>query len=111
MGLNNKIKYKLNDVEIIEVRLNNKEVKDFDLRLLAWGTGTNNLPLGGILTDKNKKYAKEFYIKIHNSKYKLLIIDILKNVNWVKEYAMTATPNLLQWQVYKYIKEQIPEIQ
>ena len=110
-GIKSKIKYKLNDVEIIEVRLNNKKVEDFDLRLLAWGTGINNLPLGGFLTNENKKYAKEFYVKIHNSKYKLKIIDILRNVDWVKEYAMTATPNLLQWQVYKYIKEQIPEIE
>ena len=25
-------------------------------------------------------------------------------------YSMTATPNLLQWQVYKYLKEQIENI-
>jgi len=27
-----------------------------------------------------------------------------------KEYSMTSTPNLLQWQIYKYVKEKIPEI-
>ena len=110
-GLNKRMKNKFNDVEIIEVRLNNRTVQDFDLRLLAWGTGLNNLQLGGFLTDANKKYAKEFYIKIHNPNYKSEIIDLLKNVDWVKEYSMTATPNLCQWQVYKYIKEQIPEIE
>ena len=108
--LNKKLKNKLKDIAITEVRLNNKIVNDYDLRLLAWGTGNNNLPLGGILSEKDKKYAKEFYIKIHNEEYKSQIIKLLKDVDWVKEYSMTATPNLLQWQIYKYIKEQIPEI-
>ena len=40
-----------------------------------------------------------------------LIIEKLKCVNWQNEYPMTATPNLLQWQVYKYLKEQIPELE
>lgn len=104
--LNSKPKNKLNDIKITEVRLNNKTVVDYDLRLIAWGAGT-----GKILSDEDKKYAKEFYIKISNETYKNKIINLLKDVDWVKEYSMTATPNLLQWQVYKYIKEHIPEIQ
>ena len=110
-GLNKKTKIKLQCMTITEVRLNNKIVDNYDLRLLAWGTGFNGLRLGGFLSEKDKKYAKEFYIKIHSEKYKSQIIKLLKEVDWVKEYFMTATPNLLQWQVYKYIKEQIPEIE
>lgn len=30
-----------------------------------------------------------------------------KMLFWVGEYAMTATPNLLHWQVYKYLKTKI----
>lgn len=73
--------------------------------MIGWGAGT-----GKFLCKEDKQYAKEFIIKIHNTIYKDKIIRLLNNVNWVKEYSMTATPNLLQWQVYKYIKEQIPEI-
>ena len=39
------------------------------------------------------------------------IIHYNPDVDWVKEYPMTATPSLRQWQIYKYIKEQIPEIE
>lgn len=56
-------------------------------------------------------FAKEFYIKVINNTYKDEIINLIKNANWSKLYSMTTTPNLLQWQVYKYIKEQIPEIE
>lgn len=113
-GLNKKPNYRLKDVEIIE-RIKNsnpKRNKDFnvvdenyDLRLSAWGT------IGSILSKNDKQYAKEFIIKIHNNTYKNEIINLIKNVNWETEYPMTATPNLLQWQVYKYLKERIPELE
>jgi len=72
--------------------------------MIGWGA------VGRFLNRTDKQYAKEFIIKIHNDVYKNKIINLLKHTNWVKEYAMTATPNLSQWQIYKYIKEQIPEI-
>lgn len=116
---NKRPNYKLKDVNIIE-RIKNdnpKRNKDFDiknntydLRILGWGTGLNNLPLGGILSKEDKQYAKEFIIIIRNEHLKHKIIQLFKNTDWTKIYPMTATPNLLQWQVYKYIKEQIPEI-
>lgn len=102
--LNDKPNCKLKDVIITEVRLGKKIVEDYDLRICAWGASI------GKEVKEGNSFAKEFYIKIYNIKNKDRIIHILKNVDWVKEYAMTATPNLLQWQVYKYIKEQIPEI-
>ena len=112
--LNKKPIYKLQDIEIIE-RIKNSNPKrnkpfdvlneDYDIRMIGWGAGT-----GRFLNRTDKQYAKEFIIKIHNDVYKNKIINLLKHTNWVKEYAMTATPNLSQWQIYKYIKEQIPEI-
>ena len=113
-GLNLKPKYKLRDVEIVERIKNNNPKREkkfdilnnsYDLRILAWGSGT-----GKILDKHDKQYAKEFIVIIHNKKYKDTIINKLMNVNWKDEYPMTATPNLLQWQVYKYLKEQIPEL-
>ncbi len=104
-GLNNKIKYKLKDVEIIEVRLGNKKCNEYDYAICSWGS------IGKEITKPNSnQYAKEFYFKIHNQKLKDSIIELLKTVDWINEYSMTATPNLLQWQVYKYLKEQIPEL-
>jgi hypothetical protein len=113
-NFNEKPNYKLKDVEIVEYRLGKSKIhiNDYDLRIMAWGGDKN--PDGKNLIGKEvefeNQYAKEFAIKIHNAKYKDKIIKLLKEVNWLKLYPMTATPNLLQWQVYKYIKEQIPEI-
>lgn len=102
--LNKKPKYKLSDIEIIEVRLNNRKVDDYDMRICAWGSS-----IGKEVGDNNQ-FAKEFYIKIHNELYKKDIINLIKHANWRELYQMTTTPNLLQWQIYKYIKEQIPNI-
>ena len=107
-GLNkrNVNKIKLKDLEIIEIRMGNKKCDKYDYAICSWGS------VGKEITKPNtKQYAKEFYFKIHNEKYKTQIINLLKVTDWVKEYSMTATPNLLQWQIYKYIKEQIPEIE
>ena len=58
------------------------------------------------------QYANEFYIYIKNRKYKNEVIELIKNTNWkdvVKN--MTGIEKINQWQVYKYIKEQIPDIE
>lgn len=103
-GLNQKPKYKLNDVNIIEVRQGNKIVNDYDLRICNFGAATGKEVL------YENQYAHELCIKINNTKYKSKIINILKNTNWKNIYYMTATPALYQWQIYKYIKENIPDI-
>lgn len=107
---NNKINYK--NSEIIEIReviknnnpKRNRELGDFkyDIAICAWGSLTGTFCNEG-------DYAKTFYIKIHKHKEK--VIKLLKEVKWQEIYPMTATPNLLQWQVYKYIKEQIIELE
>ena len=102
--LNLKSNYKLKDISITEVRLGNKEVVDYDVGICAWGS------IGNEILHKDQ-YAKEFYIKIHNDKYKNRIIELVKNANWNELYPMTSTPNLLQWQVFKYLKEKIPELE
>ena len=108
--LNKKANNKLKDVEIIEIRLGNKQVKDYDIRICAWGGYKDgNSGIGNEVKYENQ-YAKEFCIKVYNEKYKNEIIELIKNADWRKLYPMTASPNLTQWQVYKYIKEQIPEI-
>lgn len=103
--LNEKPNYKLKDIKIVEVRLKNKEVKDYDLRICAWGASI------GKEVGYENQYAKEFCIQVLNYKYKSEALKMIRGAEWCKLYPMTATPNLLQWQVYKYLKEQIPEIQ
>ena len=102
---NSKPNYKLKDIDIIEVRLNNKKVDRYDFKIIAWGAGV------GRLLNNDEHYAKEFYITVNREDLKERVLNVLQTVDWVKEYAMTATPNLLQWQVCKYLKEQIPELE
>jgi predicted RNA methylase len=109
--LNKKKNYKLKDVEIIEIRLNNKNINNYDIRIKAWGGNTGTKSQIGHEVDFPNQYPKEFCIKINNYKYKEKIIKLIKSVIWEDIYPMTATPNLLQWQIYKYLKEQIPELQ
>lgn len=110
--LNNKKSYKLNDLEIIEI-IKNKNPKrnkpyngfNYDYAICAWGASI------GKEIDYNNQYAKEFYFVINNDILKNRIIEVIKNADWKNIYKMTATPNLLHWQVYKYLKEQIQEIE
>lgn len=107
--LNKKPNYKLQDVEIIELRNNKNRGRiyngfTYDYAICAWGAAI------GKQIEYENQYAKEFYFIIHNSKLKDEILYVLSNADWVGEYAMTATPNLLHWQVYKYLKKEIEEI-
>jgi len=108
-GLNSKPNYKLNDIEILEIRItkgiNNRELGNFkyNMAICAWGNAIGNLCEEG-------DYAKIFYIKIKDVKNYDKIYNLIKNAKWRELYPMTATPNLLQWQVYKYLKEQLPEL-
>ena len=94
--LNKKPNYKLKDVKIFEYRRNERDVKNlpYDLRICAYGASI----------------GKEFCFIINNKNFKNVIITLIKNTKWKEIYPMTSTPSLTQWQVYKYIKEQIPEI-
>ena len=112
-GFNGRPNYHLQDVEIKESRISqnpkrqkiiNKEDFNYDIRICGWGAAT------GKQVDYPNQYAKEFCIKINNIKLQTKIIKLLKDVDWVKEYPMTSTPNLNQWQIYKYIKDNVPEI-
>ena len=104
-GLNKKIIQKLKDIEIIEHRRTKKENLDSsDLRICAFGSI-------GKISEYPDQYCKEFLINIKNEKLRDTIINTIKNADWNKEYLMTKSPNLLQWQVIKYLKKMIPEIQ
>lgn len=118
-GLNKRPDYKLKDIEIREhlknknpkrARMVTKEDFNYDIRIMAWGGGVGRKNQLGCEVEHEGQFTKEFCIKIHNDKHKDKVLDIIRNTHWESVYPMTATPNLLQWQVYKYLKEQIPEL-
>jgi len=108
-GLNIKpIKYNLKDIQLKEVRKSRNQFlpKNFtyDIGICSWGNIGKEVEFEG-------QYNQELYVKINNKKYKDLIIFLIKNTKWEDIYPMTVTPRLKQWQVYKYLKEQIPELE
>lgn len=110
-GHNKKPTYNLNSVDIAEYRRGgNKEFDEFeyDIGICTYGSG-----IIGRIPKQKGQYVKEMYFKINNNKYKEKIIDLIRNTNWEEEICKGSSGqfNLTQWQVYKYIKEQIPEIE
>ena len=108
-GLNKKPNYKLKDVEIKEYR-RGKGGKtlpsnyNYDIAICGWGNVGDKVEYTG-------QYVKEIYIKIKNTKYRQEVIDLINNTDWKKYIrSINGTKVLKQWQIYKYIKEQIPEI-
>jgi predicted RNA methylase len=108
-GINKRKSYK--NSEILEIRESiknknpkrNRIVKNFkyDIAICAWGAAL------GKQLEFEGQYVKEFYIKIKKEELKDKIIDLIKNAEWTELYPMTAVPNLLHWQVYKYVEENI----
>jgi hypothetical protein len=109
-GLNSKPDYKLKDVIIKEHRRTGQQCNDeeFDIGICSFGSG-----IIGRQPKYKGQYAKEFYFKIHNQNLKDKIITLISTIDWETEVCngISGQTNLAQWQVYKYIKEQIPEIQ
>jgi predicted RNA methylase len=108
---NKRNNYKILEIlEILEIResIKNKNPKrnrivsgfDYDIAICAWGNIGKELEYEG-------QYVKEFYIKIHKTELKDKILGLIRNAKWNELYPMTAVPNLLQWQVYKYVLENI----
>jgi len=109
--LNKRPNYKLKDVEIKEYRRNEKDISinfDYDISICSFGNGI----IGRIPTHKGQ-YCKEIYFKIHNDNIKDKVLDLIDKTDWEKEVCkgISGQNNLSMWRVYKYIKEQIPEIQ
>lgn len=77
---------------------------DYDVGICTWGYVGKEVEYEG-------QYHQELYIKINNIKLRDIILSTIKKADWCKLYPMTTVPRLKQWQVLKYLKEQIPEIQ
>ena len=106
-GLNEKPKYKFKDVQIKEYRRNGTYMKpiDYDFGMCSWGQSI------GKEVEYVGQYAQETYFVIHNDIIKNEILDIIKNTDWKNLYPYVSTPKIQTWKIYKYLKEQIPELE
>lgn len=108
-GFNAKNNYKLKDVVIKENRRTGQQIdsSDYDIGICSFGSG-----IIGKIPSYVGQYAKEFYFKINNNAFKDRIIELIKTTDWEHDVCngISGQINLAQWQVYKYIKEQIPEL-
>lgn len=97
-------KRKLKDVTISEVRLKNKIVQDYDIRICAWGS------VGKPILD-GEHYAKELYLKVNREDIKSQVKEVIRDADWVTTYNMTGVYNLAQWHVIDYLKRNIPDLE
>lgn len=103
--LNKKPSFKLKEVKITRLdRGINTKINKFDIAICSYGASIGK-EVGTMGT-----YSQELYIEVLNDKYKDVVVNLIRNTNWREVFDMTATPKLQIWRVYKYIKEQIPEV-
>lgn len=43
-------------------------------------------------------------------KIKNKILQVIKDTDWKNLYPYVSTPKIQTWKIYKYLKEQIPEL-
>ena len=106
-GLNTKpYDYTLKDITILEWRRGGsyKIPEKYDLGICSWGASI------GKEIKHQGQFALENYIIVNNTKLKDVVIEKMKEAKWCELYPNIATPRLGQWKIYKYLKEQIPEL-
>lgn len=104
---NKKPNYKLKDVTIIEYRRGGDSVipPGYDYAMVSYGTAVGKVP------NKVGQYCHEFYFYIKNKKLKRKVLDVLENYDWKGIFKSISTPGILQWRVFRVLKEQIPELE
>lgn len=108
-GLNKvKTSHKLKDVKIIEFRRGSKDVAplEYDFGMCTWGDGSC-----GKEVNYQGQYAQEHYIIVQNEEFKGKVLNLCKETDWRNLYPSVSSAKLQTWKIYKYIKEQIPEIE
>lgn len=103
--LNKKPSYKFKDIQLVENRAY-KGYKDvnYDFRICNWGQ-----KCGKILSE-DEFFAQEIAFYIKNDSMKKKIQELIKDVD-LKDFNISSTPKLNQWQIYEYILKEIPELQ
>jgi hypothetical protein len=105
-GLNKvPINYTLNDVTVLEYRRGGTYPKpiNYDFGMCAWGNVGKQVTYIG-------EYAQENYIVINNESYRQKILDLMVDTDWKNLYPCISVPKIQSWKIYKYLKQQIPEL-
>ncbi len=109
-GFNKKPSYQLKDVTLRQSRRrngvvpNNINIEDYDIAVCIRGYGS----AGKICTSLDE-YNDILLVKCHNEKFKDEVISVIKNLrNHFK--SSVSSLNITSWQVYRLLKEQIPEL-
>lgn len=107
--LNKKVRPSLKGVHIYrEDRKDYKKIKDFDVRMCYWGSGT----VGKILGKKDRAYAGEYKIKIDKDHpYRERIINIIKTFDWKGYLNNISMKSLMIYQILEVLKLKIPELE
>jgi len=93
----------LRGVSVGESR-NDKVPEIYDFSISQFGASI------GKKCHKEGQYCQQLYVTMHNREHKELIEKTILEADWQKLYSMTATPTLKHWHIYKYLREQIPEL-
>ena len=107
-GVRNKpIDYTLKDVSVIEYRRGSKDIppNEWDFAMCTWGDRSCAKTVTIIGT-----YAQEHYIVCNNEIYKSKVKEICENTDWRHLCPSVSSAKLQTWRIYKYLKEQIPEL-
>lgn len=100
------IDYKLKDVFVGEYRRGGtyKIPEKFDFAMCTYGAS-----IGKEVT-KIGTFCQENYIIINNLEFKEEILNVMKTTNWKSLYPCISSPKIQTWKIYKYLKEQVPQI-
>lgn len=102
---NPKPSYDIKDITII--RQDHKDyddIQNYDIRMVYWGSGC----AGRILSPEDRKFAGEYKIIIHNDLLRDKIKDVLINYDWKKEIKKIAMTRIKQYDIYRVLKNEIP---
>lgn len=103
-----KVDYSIDGIEIVEYK-RTKEVDfdRFDFAVCTWGNGCC-----GKIPEYKGQYAQEHYIIVHNKSIREEVIDVCNRTDWKNEVAPknTSAKKIQTWRIYKYLREQIPQL-
>lgn len=101
------IDYTLSDVKVIEYRRGSKDVapEHWDFAMCTWGDGSC-----GKVINRTGEYAQEHYIISNNDNLTDKIVEVCNKTDWRHLCPSISSAKLQTWRIYKYLKEQIPEL-
>ena len=108
--LNKKKDYKLKDVTLKQSRKRggvvptNININDYDIAVCIRGNGS-----AGKVCKSLDEYNDILLVKCHNDHLRNDVVEAMENI---RSYFINSISslNITSWQVYKYLKEQIPEL-